>query len=692
MDDVEITTKPFRSRAQWAKCFAMGDPRWDCHRWARETPGGKGRRFRALPRKVKSLSDLLLTFKAAGYSARAGETIRGNLARGGDGKFTSAGNASAAAPKAPRPAKRPKLRRRRDEREQEYEARVEAATQERAAEGAQREQDQTNERQANREAIYANQGLAEDAQAALTALFEGGDNTDDGGLVKMGLAEQNRDGTYRLTPAGRQYVRAAERGDAAMARDTLAAARDKKASRDERQTATAQRRQEAQAKRQQREAERAKKLRERLSRKPKGRQQAARQERRPAPSRSEDQPATAQQLARFRLAMQRLVTLRQQLTAAQTKSTLTVFKDSRGADRWLSITTTAYQDKDGEWISRKAIAQAVALGDQTGQRGPLRFWHIPGLDFGDCDYQATAQDGRFLIESGTCYSPAHAVVVKAAATRGYQMSPGFIHSRHEPRGGVFSNIAIFERSFVPPGRASNPYTRLSTTKEAGMSLTPEKEAALKQLADDPKLLERLLTQIDTTDKAAQQEQATYKDAPPWAQAILTRLDALEASMKAAPPVVEEDEKATAAEMAGGDMTGSEDELADAEADDSAEMEAMLEAIADRVVAKLAPMLEIEKKMRGYVDEMKSAFGSAVAQKDDAQAKELAALKADVAELKGDQPAGFVFGRGYRASADPATATTNKARQKPAEGVYDKALPNQGEAASIYDDVLELLNG
>src|ERR1041384_8141444 len=126
------------------------------------------------------------------------------------------------------------------------------------------------------------------------------------------------------------------------------------------------------------------------------------------------------------------------------KPQFAVFKDRNGKDRWLSITTTAYQDQDGEWISRKAIAGVVAKGDATGERGVLRYWHVPGADFGVCDFQATAQDGRFLIESGTCYSPAHAAVVKSAAERGYQMSPGFNHSLDQPGSGrVFDDISPF---------------------------------------------------------------------------------------------------------------------------------------------------------------------------------------------------------------------------------------------------------
>ena len=97
-------------------------------------------------------------------------------------------------------------------------------------------------------------------------------------------------------------------------------------------------------------------------------------------------------------------------------SGLHVYKDAAGRDRWLTITTTAYEDRDGEIITVKGIAHAVTHGDRTGQRGPLRFWHVPGLDLGDCDFQAQGgPGGRWLIESGTFRGPREARIGQAMA-------------------------------------------------------------------------------------------------------------------------------------------------------------------------------------------------------------------------------------------------------------------------------------
>lgn len=471
---------------------------------------------------------------------------------------------------------------------------------------------------------------------------------------KLGLTARGE-----ATDAGRQALRALERGDAAGYQAALQNAR-------ERQTRDEGKRQQETAR------QSAADTREATRR---ARADAQRQE---AQTRlDEDQriadAATPEERRQVQAEVRQARLARRRAALRPTKktaSTFTVFKDASGADRWVSVTTTAYQDKDAEWISRKAIGRAVADGDAGQPRGPLRFWHVPGLDFGDCDYQATAQDGRFLIESGTCRSPRHAAVVKAAAAKGYQMSPGFFHPRTEPRAGVFDHIVIFERSFVPPGRASNPFTRLMT-KDTRM-LTDEKKKEFATLAGDAEgraFLDGLLAEVATTDKAAQQA-ATFKDAPPWAQALAARLDALEATVKAPMPP---EEMAEAGET----------ELADAEAElmddgmDAADDGPILgpadvQLIAEAVVAALGPQLDLEKKMVGYLGEMKTLLAPQAA-KDDERAARMKALEdaqtqiaAQLAELRGDMPraakeAAAVAGQQV---APPALATALQAQADP----------------------------
>lgn len=450
------------------------------------------------------------------------------------------------------------------------------------------------ERAAARDAAYRKLNIAPDGQAALEKLRTG-DMADTeaiqrAGLEDAGLVERDSSGVYHLTASGRATVNAASRGDAGRAGDTIASARDRLRARRERQATAARKRQD-------------------------------------------------------------------RLDKLAGKA-FTVFKDAAGHDRWLAVSSTAYRDRDGEIVSRKALQQAVATGDSTGQRGPLRFWHVPGLDIGSCDYQATAHDGRFLIESGTFVHPAYAAAVKANG-EGYQVSIGFLHPETQPDpSGVFHDIAIFERSIVPPGRAANQFTQIRTKEQRMLSM--EKLTALKALLGETPELAALLTQVQTTDKDAQERGTAYKDttsgttttvtaAMPILPAEIT-IGGIIYAVKAFPPAAVEEEKAPPEEM-----VEAATEVMEEPVDDGPLLtDPDLDAIAERVFARIAPLLDMEKKMRGYMDEMKAVMGGVVAQKDAAVSEQGAALAATqkqlvevtarLKELEGDQSAG-----GYRAS-------------------------------------------
>jgi hypothetical protein len=140
-----------------------------------------------------------------------------------------------------------------------------------------------------------------------------------------------------------------------------------------------------------------------------------------------------------------------------------VYKSSDGY-RWVAISSTAYLDRDKEIVSTKALKQAVERAEATGEYGPLRFWHVPGIDIGTTDYQALSNDGKFLVESGVITDEAIAQSLMKRG-KGWQVSIGFEHPRLEPVGGVFENIRIFERSITPPGRAANPMTGFSMVED-----------------------------------------------------------------------------------------------------------------------------------------------------------------------------------------------------------------------------------
>lgn len=185
-------------------------------RWARGTPGGKVKRYRKLPNKVKKKESPLLALLKANYGAKRGQVIQGRLIRGEGGQFASSGGGKPAAASGT-PAKRRRAPPKTDE--------------QRAADRASAREQRTQERAATQEQNIAKTfsaiGMDEDAADSLRRLANGEAVGDDGGLVKMGLAEQAQDGSYRLTAAGRSVMNAAERGDLGAARDAKSRAQDK---------------------------------------------------------------------------------------------------------------------------------------------------------------------------------------------------------------------------------------------------------------------------------------------------------------------------------------------------------------------------------------------------------------------------------------------------------------------------------
>lgn len=205
---------------------------------------------------------------------------------------------------------------------------------------------------------------------------------------------------------------------------------------------------------------------------------------------------------------------------AECMGKMSVVKQSDGKLRWVMFSSTAYQDKDGEIVSQKALEEDVARMDASGDYGPLDWWHVNGLNLGQCDYNA--MDGRVLIESGTFKNKAIGEAIQANASK-LGGSISFYHPPSEPdNSGVYKNIRRFARALLPIQQASNLFTRL-TVKESSMNIAKEKFDALKDLVGDS-LAQELIAQSESVQKAAEaagvkfKETSEYKaakeDAPP----------------------------------------------------------------------------------------------------------------------------------------------------------------------------------
>jgi hypothetical protein len=159
------------------------------------------------------------------------------------------------------------------------------------------------------------------------------------------------------------------------------------------------------------------------------------------------------------------------------ENTLSIFKDD-GCWRWASITSATMWDKQDELVTRKAMDYALAYAHLTGQRGPLRHEHIPGLDCGECDWQM--RKGGFLFESGFFYDDPFAQRCREVyqSNPGYQISAGLRYRLGDIEDGVYKRMVIFERSATKTPAV--PLTALGVRHHM-FEVTPE---MLKQVADE----------------------------------------------------------------------------------------------------------------------------------------------------------------------------------------------------------------
>lgn len=159
-------------------------------------------------------------------------------------------------------------------------------------------------------------------------------------------------------------------------------------------------------------------------------------------------------------------------------SPLSVIKQKDGTYRWVLLSSNSFEDRDQEIVSQKALERDVERADADKEYGPLRWWHVKGLDIGDCDFNMVY--GRVLVESGTFRDWRYGEAVERRAKE-LGASIGFHHPASEPDAeGVFYNIRRYERSLLPRAFASNPFTSVQLVKESAMPTQADKVKAFAE--------------------------------------------------------------------------------------------------------------------------------------------------------------------------------------------------------------------
>ena len=183
---------------------------------------------------------------------------------------------------------------------------------------------------------------------------------------------------------------------------------------------------------------------------------------------------------------------------------LTVLKEASGRERWVTISSGGFEDRDGEVVSTGFLRSCVALADRTKERGPLRIFHIPGADVGGCDFQAVIGEPGFLLESGLFdQTPAgeKAAAYYAEHAGEYGCSIKFLYVNRTDDGVYLAPGVIVERSLLPRGKAAFPWSALSLSEVAKMAqLDDAKRAELERVLGND-LAAVVLGQLEESAKA-----------------------------------------------------------------------------------------------------------------------------------------------------------------------------------------------
>lgn len=141
--------------------------------------------------------------------------------------------------------------------------------------------------------------------------------------------------------------------------------------------------------------------------------------------------------------------------------------ESQDGRTWLILSAVnAFQDRDGEIFTTKAINEYVDSQEKKHKKGELWFWHMPGTKFADITWQGVS--GRFLYEAGPFddtvagkffkeFFVTHPQGHVAVASRGWGASHGYVYSVEDRKDAVYDWFDKVETSVLPFEYASNPH-------------------------------------------------------------------------------------------------------------------------------------------------------------------------------------------------------------------------------------------
>lgn len=169
-------------------------------------------------------------------------------------------------------------------------------------------------------------------------------------------------------------------------------------------------------------------------------------------------------------------------------------KEINGEPWHFMWSTNAFQDREEEIFSTKALDQFANEVNRREDKGYFNFWHIEGTDFARKEFVETV--GRFLIEAGPYlkdekgqaaleffkeYEEGH----PAFAPEGWGGSPEFRFNLEDRDDGIYDWLWIERTSTLPRAAAANVWTESKQTEVKMSTLEGQrKEAAIALFGEE----------------------------------------------------------------------------------------------------------------------------------------------------------------------------------------------------------------
>jgi len=165
-----------------------------------------------------------------------------------------------------------------------------------------------------------------------------------------------------------------------------------------------------------------------------------------------------------------------------------------GGNYFLTWTTNAFIDRDGEIFTTKSIEDYLSYVDEKGVEGVYDYWHIPGTEFATIKWQGGV--GRFMVEIGQFDNTLVGNAFKALfdkypdghpdmAPYGWGCSHEYKYIPTDREDGVYEWFNKQKSTILPLQEAANPFTLSEFgLGEKNMKLSEKQRSSLMKIADE----------------------------------------------------------------------------------------------------------------------------------------------------------------------------------------------------------------